>query len=204
MPDTPVAKPLSLFERAGGWLFRQRSWVPAPLILGLLLLPFGQDPHPARFWVAGAILVFWGEALRLWSVRHIGVISRTRSDRLGPLVTSGPFAITRNPLYVGNIALWTGFAVCERRIWAAALIAVILAVEYHLIVRWEEALLRAHRGDEYRRYVDQVPRWLPRWRSAPAGQTPDRFAWRDTLFSERGTLIAIAAGFLLLAWKSTF
>ena len=50
-----------------------------------------------------------GELLRFWAVRHIGVISRTRSDRLGPLVETGPFALIRNPLYLGNIALWVGF-----------------------------------------------------------------------------------------------
>ena len=48
------------------------------------------------------------------AVHHIGVISRTRSDRLGPLVASGPFALVRNPLYLGNIALWVGFALTAR------------------------------------------------------------------------------------------
>jgi protein-S-isoprenylcysteine O-methyltransferase Ste14 len=44
-----------------------------------------------------------GELIRLWGVHHIGAISRTRSQRLGPLVATGPFALIRNPLYVGNI-----------------------------------------------------------------------------------------------------
>ena len=58
--------------------------------------------------MTGVAVVVFAEALRLWGVHHIGVISRTRSDRLGPLVASGPFALVRNPLYLGNIMLWVG------------------------------------------------------------------------------------------------
>ena len=92
----------------GAWLFRQRSWIPLPLVAALLLIP-ADDRSPAALVSLGALLVAGGEALRLWAVRHIGVISRTRSDRLGPIVRSGPFAYVRNPLYLGNIAIWTGF-----------------------------------------------------------------------------------------------
>ncbi len=76
--------------------------------------------------------------MRLWGVHHIGAISRTRSERLGPLVATGPFALVRNPLYVGNIALWVGFALTARLVWLAPVILVLLALEYHAIVRWEE------------------------------------------------------------------
>ena len=102
-----------------------------------------------------------GELIRLWGVRHIGAISRTRSDRLGPLVATGPFALVRNPLYVGNIALWVGFAVAARLLWLAPVIVVLLAFEYHAIVRWEEQLLEARLGEAYREYAARVPRWIP-------------------------------------------
>jgi len=200
-----AANPLSFLERAGGWLFRQRTWIPAPLIAALVVVPFGQSPQgqgTAPYWAIGALLVLAGESLRLWGVRHIGVISRTRSERLGPLVTGGPFGIMRNPLYVGNIALWAGFAVCERRLWLALAVTLLLSAEYHAIVLWEESLLKVHRGENYRDYLREVPRWLPRFRPARAPLSATLFSWPDTLFSERGTLIAIAAGFLLLWLKS--
>ncbi len=154
--------------------------------------------------LAGAVLTAAGEAIRLAAVHHIGVISRTRTDRLGPLITTGPFAVVRNPLYVGNILLWTGFAVTARLLWAAPIIAALLLLEYHLIVGWEESLLEARHGAAYRAYAAAVPRWRPVFRGA-AGSTIGRHApcsWRDTLFSERGTLIAIAAGYLVLWLKS--
>jgi protein-S-isoprenylcysteine O-methyltransferase Ste14 len=150
---------------------------------------------------AGVTLVVLGEALRLWGVHHIGVISRTRSDRLGPLITTGPFAVVRNPLYIGNIALWTGFAISARLLWLAPVIGGILALKYHAIVRWEEQLLEMRLGDRYRAYRREVPRWIPRPVRLP--ESPSG-SWRDTLFSERGTLIAIAAGYLLLWSKARF
>jgi protein-S-isoprenylcysteine O-methyltransferase Ste14 len=161
------------------------------------------------FWIAGVALVLAGESLRLWSVRHIGAISRTRSDRLGPLVATGPFAFVRNPLYLGNIGLWTGLTVTARLLWLAPLVIVLLALEYHAIVRWEEELLAARLGDRYRQYLARVPRWLPSPANAAAFSTCSSFSsgggatfsWRQTLFSERGTLIAIAVGYALLLAK---
>ena len=195
----------------GAWLFRQRSWIPLPLVAALLVIP-NDDPSPSTLPYVGAVIVIAGEALRLWAVRHIGVISRTRSDRLGPIVRSGPFAFVRNPLYVGNIAIWIGFALVARLAWLVPIFAIILAVEYHLIVGWEEHLLRERRGEDYLAYMKRVPRWIPsapgllssadrHQPSVPGPQSP-LFSWGEMLFSERGTLIAMAAGFLVLALKA--
>jgi len=188
-----------LFPRLGAWLFRRRTSIPIPLALALLLIPAGASSSrllPA----VGVALVLAAESLRLWAVHHIGVISRTRSDRLGPLVSTGPFALVRNPLYLGNIALWVGFAASARILWLVPVFIFVLALEYHAIVRWEEELLESRRGDEYRAYAARVPRWIPSVVSRPL--TVDgrlsTFSWRETLFSERGTLIAIALGYLLL------
>jgi len=192
--------------RLGGWLFRHRTIIPVPLAIAVLLLRIGEAP-PSKWLIASGIgLTLTGEAIRLWAVHHIGAISRTRSDRLGPLIAAGPFAVIRNPLYVGNIALWAGFALAARLLWLVPVIVVVLAVEYHAIVRWEEERLEARFGDEYRAYAARVPRWLPRGNRGVRGIRRGQlaFSWRETLFSERGTLIAIAAGFLLLWLKARF
>lgn len=187
--------------RVGGWLFQQRTWIPLPLIAAIVLIPGTQNAEPALLWLSGAALVLAGEAVRLWAVHHIGVISRTRSDRLGPLISTGPFSLVRNPLYLGNVALWVGFAVSARLLWMAPLILVVLGLEYHAIVRWEEHLLTARLGDSYREYAARVPRWLPRFAPIKQASSPAAYSWRETFFSERGTLIGIAAGYLLLYAK---
>ncbi len=190
--------------KIGGWLFRHRTSIPIPFALALLLLRVGEAPFSWTLVSAGAVLTLLGEAIRLWAVRHIGTISRTRSDRLGPLVTAGPFGLVRNPLYIGNILLWVGFAVTARLLWMAPVILVLLALEYHAIVKWEEQLLLERRGDEYRQYCAQVPRWIPDQKRNRRGREERRaigFSWRETFFSERGTLIAIAGGYFLLWLK---
>jgi protein-S-isoprenylcysteine O-methyltransferase Ste14 len=185
--------------RLGGWLFTQRSWLPLPIAAALLLVPAGStDTFSTRFLWTGVLIVAAGEAIRLWAVQHIGVISRTRSERLGPLVATGPFSLVRNPLYVGNILLWLGFAVSARLLWLAPLVVVVLALEYYAIVKWEERLLELRLGDTYRSYAARVSRWVPSMRQPDRLASDARFSWRDTLFSERGTLVAIALGYLLL------
>jgi protein-S-isoprenylcysteine O-methyltransferase Ste14 len=207
---------MSRLVRVGGWLFRRRTSLPLPLALALLLIPGTNPPGASARIAAGAVIVGTGEFLRLWAVHHIGVISRTRSDRLGPLVSTGPFAFVRNPLYLGNIALWVGFAVSAHLVWLVPIFIVVLALEYHAIVAWEEELLQSRRQDEYREYAARVPRWIPSVvnsrqsadsrqstvssRQSAVGALPAN-SWRETFFSERGTLIAIAVGYLLLWLK---
>jgi protein-S-isoprenylcysteine O-methyltransferase Ste14 len=198
---------LTIASRLGSWLFRQRTWLPLPLVAALLLIPAEPNAAGVPLWITGALVVAIGEGIRLWAVHHIGAISRTRSDRLGPLVSSGPFALIRNPLYVGNILLWAGFAITAQLVWFAPVAIVLLALEYHAIVRWEEELLASRIGQPYEQYVARVPRWLPSLSSRPETLAPTvaaTFSWRETLFSERGTLIAIGAGFLLLWLKARF
>ncbi len=185
--------------RLGGRLFAWRTSLPLPIALSLLTIP--SRVAPWTFLWPGVVLIAAGELVRLWAVRQIGVISRTRSDRLGPLVSTGPFAIVRNPLYLGNMALWTGFCFSADLPWLVPPVVLFLAFVYHAIVRWEEGILESRLGEAYRAYAACVPRWIPSSNSTPS-QTESRerfsFSWRHTVFSERGTLIAIAAGFALL------
>ena len=200
-----VETALDTTSRLGGWLFRHRTWLPLPVALVILTLRVGEAPPSTPWMVVGVLITAAGELLRLWGVHHIGTVSRTRTERLGPLIDSGPFAYARNPLYIGNVALWIGFAFTARLLWLAPLILLLLGLEYHAIVRWEERLLDSRLGPAYRDYAARVPRWVPvprrgttRERQEPE---PSAFSLRDTLFSERGTLIAIAAGYVLLWLK---
>lgn len=191
--------------RVGGWLFRHRTSIPLPAAIAILTLRVGEAPPSAGLVGIGIAITVAGELIRLWGVHHIGAISRTRSDRLGPLVAAGPFALVRNPLYVGNILLWVGFALAARLIWLAPLIFVLLALEYHAIVRWEETLLESRLGQPYRDYAGRVPRWIPRKnRGVREDVSSGSFSWRATLFSERGTFVAMAVGYLLLWIKARF
>ena len=210
--------------RIGGWLFRHRTSLPVPLAITVLTLRLGEAPPSIGLVATGVGVTIAGELVRLWGVHHIGAVSRTRSERLGPLIASGPFARLRNPLYVGNIALWVGFALTAQLVWLAPVILLLLALEYHAIVRWEEALLESRLGQAYRDYAARVPRWIPMFYggdrkerrnedsfektlsafSASSAVKQESFSWSATLFSERGTFVAMAAGYLLLWIKARF
>jgi protein-S-isoprenylcysteine O-methyltransferase Ste14 len=210
--------------KLGEWLFRHRTALPLPIAAAILVLRTGEAAPSVPLVAAGVAVTAAGELIRLWGVHHIGAISRTRSDRLGPLIDTGPFALIRNPLYVGNILIWVGFALSARLPWLTPIVVLLLGAEYHAIVRWEESLLMSRLGDAYRDYAAQVPRWIPAFRrarpstSSGRATTPlmvspsnherspsaEQFSLRDTLFSERGTIVAIALGYLLLWTKARF
>jgi protein-S-isoprenylcysteine O-methyltransferase Ste14 len=197
MPAGPTAAQSSA-SAGGGWLFRQRSWLPVPIALVLLLVRWGMLRHPVLP-VVGPLLVLAGESLRWWAVGQIGVISRTRTTRLGPLITSGPFALCRNPLYVGNLLIWAGFTVWSGLLWMLPITLGLFVLYYRSIIEWEEALLLGRYGDEYAQYAAATPRWWPRVDRLPAAIAANSMhPWREVAFSERGTLIAIAVGAFLL------
>jgi protein-S-isoprenylcysteine O-methyltransferase Ste14 len=116
----------------------------------------------------GLPVAFAGEVIRMWAVGYSGVT--TRGDRVTApeLVTAGPYAHVRNPLYAGNVVTAAGFA------WAftgkngaplrLALVAGSLAAMigvYAVIVPHEEAYLRSSFGDAFDDYVARVPRVVP-------------------------------------------
>lgn len=162
----------------GAWLFRNRGWLPVPLVLGMFIAP-------VRHLGAGLALIAAGEALRIWAVGHIGLPSRTRDATTPGVVRDGPYGWVRNPLYLGNLLLFAGLGVV---LWPSVFVAVpLLMVHYHLIVGWEEKNLTLLLGEPYRRYLDEVPRWWPRF-GALTG------TWRAAAVvrSERSTLAVIA------------
>ena len=193
--------PPSTQSRVGSWIFRQRSWLPVPLALVLIFVRRGEVTAP---WVlvSGGLVVLGGQVLRLWGVRHIGAISRTRANRYGPFISAGPYALVRNPLYVGNWLLWTGLVIMSGLLWMLPIAWALFALQYGAIVHWEEECLRVQFADDYARYCRDVPRWLPQPRLlSHAFDAAPAHSWRQVAFSERGTLLAVALLTALLLVK---
>ena len=114
----------------------------------------------------------------------------------------GPFALVRNPLYVGNFLIWIGFAVSSGLLWMVPVAWAIFALQYTAIIRFEESALTQHFGAPYIAYLHEVPRWAIDLTRLPIALR-DRgvHTWREVAFSERGTLIAAAAVTALLIAK---
>lgn len=142
-----------------------RLRVPAGYAAGLIALVLAR-PYPLSL-IAGALLALAGEALRIWASGHIEKTER--------LATGGPYALTRNPLYVGSLLVGLGVAAAAASVWAAAVALVYFAVFYPAVMREEAAFLRARFREDYDRWAAAVPMFLPRLR--PAGPRQGRFDW---------------------------
>lgn len=183
----PSAAEQTTAARAGAVLFRNRGWLPLLFLAVPLLVPGRTSGWQ---WVVGGVLVAIGEAVRLAGVAAAGTVTRRRSRIVQRLVTYGIFSWVRNPLYVGNFLAWMGFVVISGVFWFLPLAAIVFAIEYTLIVRYEEGVLESIFGAEYLEYKRRTPRWLPRPPSPPEhGEHHWSEAWR----SEISTLLQYAA-----------
>lgn len=125
--------------------------------------------HPRRESVAAGIaLAVLGEGLRVWASGHIEKTER--------LATGGPYAHTRNPLYVGSALLGLGVAVASASPFVVLAVAAYFAALYPAVIREESAFLAGRFPEEYTVWARDVPAFLPRLR--PAGPRATRFDWR--------------------------
>jgi len=123
----------------------------------------------------GAVPVLLGEGLRLWSNGHIGMSSRTHKKKAPVLITSGPYSLCRNPLYIANIVLQAGIPVLAGLWWMSPVVICLLALQYKHIVRYEESVLAELFGEEYAGYASSVRRWLPTFPAFQSLQSAGRF-----------------------------
>src|SRR5215475_451946 len=190
----PSAAEQRPFARLGAVLFRNRSWLPVPFVLVALLAPGRATPAN---WIAGAVLIVAGEWVRLAGVAAAGTVTRRRSRDVQRLVTYGIFGWVRNPLYVGNFLIWMGFVVISGVWWFLPIAVLIFAIEYSLIVSYEEGVLESIFGQEYLDYKKTTPRWIPRRPKEPESGPHD---WREAWRSEISTFLqysALAAAFAI-------
>jgi protein-S-isoprenylcysteine O-methyltransferase Ste14 len=190
----------SPLQDLGERLFAWRDYTPIPLIL--IVLIFARP----TIWSAtlGTLVAISGELLRVYAVAFIGSVSRTRNTSTtgGALITNGPFAWTRNPLYVANFLITFGMAIFSGRLTLMILTAVAFAAQYVCIVAYEEKLLVERFGATYDEYRRSVPAWVPsRLPSLESIEWPDTFS--PALKSERRTLSAIAAMLVLLVIRGS-
>jgi protein-S-isoprenylcysteine O-methyltransferase Ste14 len=154
-------------------VFKNRGALLA--IPAALLAVFGK---PSATSVAlGLPVAIAGELIRCWAVGYSGVTTRGDHVEAPRLVTAGPYAYVRNPLYVGNFITALGFAVAftgKNSLGAkVALVGGSLAAMgavYATIVPHEEAFLRAEFGEAFERYCERVPPVIPLSEPAPDGE----------------------------------
>jgi protein-S-isoprenylcysteine O-methyltransferase Ste14 len=125
--------------------------VPLGFVLAMAYVWFAWPTWEAI--LIGGVLIMVGLGIRAVASGHI--------RKNAALATSGPYAYTRNPLYLGSIVIAAGFIVAARNIWLGLAAAAVFAIIYLPVIRAEENYLRSA-FPEYAEYAAQVPRLFPR------------------------------------------
>lgn len=138
----------------------KRIRVPLGFIFAAFFLWLAQ-PRPWSL-AAGAVVALLGVGIRTLASGHV--------KKNEELATSGPYAYTRNPLYLGSVVIAAGFTLAALR-WEIVVVAVAMfLVIYVPVIRDEERFLRTKFAN-YADYCARVPRLLPRLRAGAAGRS---------------------------------
>ena len=121
---------------------------------------------------SGFILIAVGMALRFWAAGHI-----QKNDEVSK---SGPYAYTRNPLYLGSFIGAVGALVLAHQLWLTVVFVVTFALFYGSVIASEEEYLSGHYGDDFAEYKKNVPVFLPRL-TPYKHNTVSAFSWARAL-----------------------
>lgn len=157
----------------------------------LLAVCFGLLSQPNReSMMAGAVVCLLGLALRAWAAGHLA--------KNQELADGGPYAWTRNPLYLGTLTAALGLAIAARSWVIFAVTAAVFVFVYIPVIEQEEQhLVKLFRG--YAEYAERVPLLWPRW---PKQAGKGTFAIAQYFKNEEwkaGTAFLAGMGYLL--WK---
>ena len=181
--------------------FKFRSYTPIPFLV--LMLVFENASITSL--IIGFVIALSGEYMRLWGVSWAGSETRTTGGVGGSfLVISGPFGHVRNPLYVGNILMYLGFGIMSMALFPYLQVAAIIffLIQYHFIVKEEESFLIKTYSNDYKKYVDNVPRFGWRLSEYKDSSIPQpSFNISKGLKSETRTLQAFGFTVLLIVVK---
>jgi protein-S-isoprenylcysteine O-methyltransferase Ste14 len=145
-----------------------RLWPPVavggPLLLGWVATSLWGDPIEFGAWrvpLGWALMLFFvvwnGWSLWLFGRHETGLLpgQATRA-----MIEEGPYRLSRNPLYVGLLALYLGLALLTSTFWGLVLFPLAALLLLWGAIRPEERFLHGRFGDEYDAYARRVRRWL--------------------------------------------
>jgi len=180
---------------AGGWSkIAKRIRVPMGFAFAALYLWLARPT--LMFITLSLILVIPGIWLRAYASGYV--------KKNTELTVTGPYAFTRNPLYLGSMLIAFGFALASRSIWIVVALAALFALIYIPVIRSEEAFLRS-KFDGFEAYASRVPRLVPRL--VPAQTDDDRGSFSADLYRkhrEYNALVGAVAIYAALALRIYF
>jgi protein-S-isoprenylcysteine O-methyltransferase Ste14 len=181
---------------AGSWgKVAKRIRVPLGFVFAAIFLWLARPNW--IFMALSLLLVIPGICLRAYASGYV--------KKNAELTMTGPYAYTRNPLYLGSMLIAFGFAFASRGIWIAVALAVLFAVIYVPVIRGEEQFLRS-KFPGFNEYASRVPRLLPRL-TPGSGGVQEGGSFSIVLYRkhrEYNALIGAAAIYAALALRLYF
>lgn len=177
------------------YLFTYRSYTPIPFLILMLLFSAPTSYSLAIGFVTAAL----GELLRFWGVSYAGSETRTTGTVGGTqLVTNGPYAHVRNPLYIGNILMYLGIGIMSNALMPyLQLVALVYFIfQYSAIIYLEEEYL-SQTFSNWNDYSARVRRFIPSLK--PFGGDNNLVPnFPRAIRSERSSLIALSSMTVIL------
>ncbi len=189
--------------KIANFLFKYRSYTPIPLALYILINSYFEIQNL----IIGLTLIFIGELLRIWAVSYAGGITRTTKVGAPSLCTTGPYSYTRNPLYIGNMIIYTGvvYVAGSYNILSMLIITwTFFIIQYYLIIKLEQNRLIEIFGKEYKAYMDNVPILFPRLSPWINKDKYVPMKLLNTIKTEKRTLQNIILLIIIIYFKNQF
>jgi len=164
VPADDIAGARPAVIRFGGLAYRYRQYLSMALLAVSIVVarPLTASPAVNTALHAGAFaLVILGGALRSWAMGHHTWRRVHGEGSQRRLITSGPYALVRNPLYLGTLLISGGIALMSGSWAVIGVYLVLFWAGYAAIILWEESRLDRQFGDRYRAYFEKVPRLIP-------------------------------------------
>ncbi len=171
----------------------RRIRVPLGFVFAAVFLWLAQPSPASLAW--SLLLVVPGIALRAYAS---GYVKKNRE-----LTVTGPYAHTRNPLYLGSLSIALGFAVAARNLWILAGIAILFFAIYLPVIRSEEEFLRSM-FEGFDAYCARVPRLFPRLTPGTRGEAGSFSAALYRRHREYNALMGAAALYAALLLRMYF
>lgn len=148
----------------GKAFYTYRQYLSVALMAASLLLvrPLTGNPAVNRWCdVLAFVLVIAGGMIRSWAMGYHLWRRMKGPDGERFLVTAGPYALVRNPLYLGTLLISAGIALMSGSWIIIGVYLLVFWTGYMLTILWEERRLTRQFSEQYREYFDQVPRLVP-------------------------------------------
>ena len=181
----------------GNFLFKHRNSLFPLYILALFLIfrpPVsrirGSESAENILDLAAVVIALAGLAIRgiVIGLAYIKRGGRNRKVYAANLVTEGMFSVCRNPLYVGNMLIFTGQFLIFGNHWCLLIGVASFWFIYECIIAAEENYLREKFGTAYDDYCYDVPRWMPKFSKLGESTTGMKFDWRKVILKDYPTM----------------